>query len=132
MPEEMEEPPENLNALSFQIISGAMEVHDELGSGLLESGYQAALAWELVDRGHDVEREVSVPARYKGHDLDVDYRVDLLVDGQIIVETKAVQDVHPVHEAQLLSYLQAMDMPLGLLINFHAPRIMDDLRRFVN
>lgn len=124
--------PANLNALSFEVIGAAIEVHDHLGSGLLERAYQEALRWELIDQGYQVHQEVAVQATYKGRPLDAAYRIDLVVEGQIALELKAVEEIHPAHEAQLLTYLEASGLPLGLLINFHAARILDELRRFVN
>jgi GxxExxY protein len=101
--------------------------------GLLESAYQACLAWELAERrGLSVRRQVELPIVYGEVKLDAGYRLDLLVDNQVIVELKTVERLLPAHEAQLLSYLNLSKCSVGLLINFHVARLKDGLRRLVN
>jgi GxxExxY protein len=125
---------EALNALSYRILGAAYAVHAELGPGLLESIYQACLAQELVDCGLRVEVQVPLPVVYKGTKIaEVGYRIDLLVDGEILVELKAVEAIAPVHRAQLLSYLRLSGKRLGLLLNFNVDRLKDGgISRVIN
>lgn len=116
-------------ALTEKIIGAAIEVHRELGPGLLESAYEAALAHELSARGISYERQKAMPVRYKGFLLDVGYRLDFLVEDQVIVELKAVSEMHPIFEAQLITYLRLSGHRVGLLINFNVPRLKDGLIR---
>ncbi len=118
-------------ALSEQIIGAAIEVHRELGPGLLESAYQACLAHELALRGILFVSQLDLPLTYKGVQLDVGYRIDLLVDDKVIVELKAVEKVLPIHEAQLLTYLRLLRKPVGLLLNFSVPVLKDGIIRRV-
>ena len=118
--------------LSGQVINAAIKVHSSLGPGLLESAYQACLAHELRKGGLAVATQVPLPMEYAGSLLDIGYRVDVVVEGKVIVEIKAVSKVLPVHEAQLLSYLRLSGLPLGLLFNFHSVRVMDGMKRMVN
>jgi GxxExxY protein len=113
------------------IIGSAIEVHRELGPGLLESSYEACLAHELVIRGFKVIRQLAIPVSYKGISLDCGYRADLLVEEQIIVELKTVERIAPIHEAQILSYLRLSGKSVGLLINFHSYTIRQGLKRVV-
>lgn len=115
--------------LSQNIIGAAIEVHSEFGPGLLESAYRRCLCRELSLRGLFVQEEEPLPITYKGFQLDCGYRMDLVVDRKIIVEVKAVQDVHPVHEAQLISYLKLSGLRVGLLINFHVLKLIDGVKR---
>ena len=108
-----------------------MRVHTTLGPGLLESAYQACLAHELRKAGCRVDSEVGLPVVYDGIKLDLGYRIDLLVDGLVIVEVKAVDALAPIHEAQILSYLKLSGRSLGLLINFNVAHLKDGIRRFV-
>ncbi len=117
--------------LSDQIIGAAIEVHRELGPGLLESAYQACLAHELSLRGIVFVSQLDLPLTYKGVQLDVGYRIDLLVEDRIIVELKAVERVTPIHEAQLLTYLRLLKKPVGLLLNFSVPVLKDGITRRV-
>ena len=117
--------------LSEQIIGAAIEVHRELGPGLLESAYQACLAHELSLRSILFVSQLDLPLTYKGVQLDVGYRVDLLVDDKVIVELKAVEKVLPIHEAQLLTYLRLLKKPVGLLLNFSVPVLKDGIIRRV-
>lgn len=121
-----------LNKITGAVIESAIEVHRELGPGLLESAYEACLAYELVERGYKVERQLEMPIRYKEVFVDVGYRIDLLVDGLIIVELKAVDEIHPIHEAQLLSYLKLGNLHLGLLLNFHCELMKQGIKRIAN
>jgi GxxExxY protein len=119
-----------LNRISGGIIGAAIEVHKALGPGLLESAYQECLERELIERGHHVERQRAFPVVYKGAAIKRRFRLDMVVDGQVLVEIKAVKHLLPVHEAQILSYLRLARLPLGLLINFHQTTLTAGLRRF--
>lgn len=119
------------NELTEVIIGAAIEVHRTLGPGLLESAYLACLCRELALRGIPFEHEVKVPVCYKGARLDCGYRLDLLVDGRVVVELKAVDGIEPVHEAQLLTYLRLTGCKVGLIINFNVPVMKDGIRRRV-
>ena len=125
--------PEDLNAITQSIIGAAIEVHRHLGPGLLEQAYEACLSFELLSRGHTVDRQKALPLTYKGQRLDCGYRIDLLVDGAVIVEVKAVEKLEPVHAAQLLSYLRFAACQAGLLFNFNVKWLTQDgLKRVVN
>lgn len=115
--------------LTEQIIGAAIEVHRELGPGLLESAYEAALAHELALRAIRFERQKDMPVRYKGFLIEVGYRLDLLVEDQVIVELKAVTELHPIHEAQLITYLRLSKRRIGLLINFNVPLLKEGIVR---
>ncbi len=121
-----------LNQLGYEIIGAAIEVHLELGPGLLESIYEECLTEELHLRGIEVERQIAVPITYKGRPLRAPLRLDLLVQQQIIVEVKAVEFVLPVHEAQILSYMKLARKPKGMLINFNVDRITTGSMHFAN
>jgi GxxExxY protein len=110
----------------------AIEVHRELGAGLLESAYESCLAYELTSRGLAIERQKALPVRCKEIALDVGYRLDLVVEQILILELKAAVQLDRVHESQMLSYLRLSGLPLGLLINFNVPKLNDGLRRFIN
>ncbi|MCJ7615999.1 MAG: GxxExxY protein, partial [Desulfobacterales bacterium] len=110
---------EVINNITETIIGAAMAVHRELGPGLLESTYEACLAYELVNRGLAVERQKELPVKYRGVKLDCGYRIDLLVEKKVIVELKAVERLEPIHIAQVLSYLKLSGCNVGLLINFN-------------
>ena len=118
-----------LNQLTEQIIGCAMTVHTRLGPGLLESAYQKCLEYELLKAGLQVEYEKPIPLVYDSLKLECGYRIDLLVQGQVIVEVKAKETFHPVDYAQLLSYLRLSDLQVGLLINFHSVRLKDGIKR---
>jgi len=118
-----------LNKISEQIIGAAIEVHKALGPGLLESAYEECLCRELDLRGIPFERQRPLPVQYKGAQLDCGYRLDLLVEGAVVVEIKAVVAIEPIHEAQLLTYLKLGAWKLGLLINFNVPVLKDGIRR---
>jgi GxxExxY protein len=115
-----------------ETIDGSIKVHSALGPGLLESAYEACLAQELRLRGLFVESQVAVPIIYRGIRLDVGYRIDLLVERSVVVDLKAVKQLHPIHEAQLLSYLKLAKHGLGFLINFHVVHLRDGIKRIVN
>jgi len=121
----------NLNRIGRLIYDAAFEVHRLLGPGLLESTYKACLAAELATRGLSVRFEVPVPVIYKGVHLETGYRIDMLVDELVIIEAKAVDAVHPVHESQLLTYIKLSNRRLGYLINFNVPLMKDGIRRYV-
>jgi len=118
--------------LSHEILDSSISVHKEMGPGLLESVYQYCLVEELRSRDVFVEEQVSVPLFYKGRLLDKDFRIDILVAKEIIIELKAVECILPVHEAQIISYLKLADKRLGFLINFNVPLLKSGFRRFVN
>ena len=117
--------------LTGQIIGAAIEVHCELGPGLLESAYQACLAREFSVRGLPFEQEMPLPVEYKGVRVDCGYRLDFLVANRVVVELKAVDVIHPVHEAQILTYLKLTDCRVGLLINFNVPVLKKGIKRMV-
>ena len=121
-----------LNRITEIIIGAAMAVHRELGPGLLESAYEACLAYELVEREMGVERQKALPVRYRGVNVDCGYRIDLLVEGKVVVELKAVERLEAIHHAQLLSYLKLSGCKVGLLINFNVKVLKDGIRRLVN
>ena len=121
----------DLNQLTSRIIGAAIEVHRHLGPGLLESAYETCLAYELAQRGLTYERQKPLPLVYKEIHLDQGYRVDLLVDGKVIVEVKVVDNIAPVHEAQVLSYMRFSGCQIGLLLNFNVTLLKHGIRRFV-
>ena len=114
------------------ILSSAMKVHSALGCGLLESAYEACLAHEIFAQGLEVKRQVMLPVRYDGVELDAGYRLDLLIGGCVIVELKSVDKIAPIHLAQLLSYLKLSDCRLGFLLNFNVVHMRDGIKRLVN
>jgi GxxExxY protein len=118
-------------ALTREIIGAAIEVHRELGPGLLESAYRSCLARELSLRGLPFEQEKPLPVEYKGVRLECGYRLDFVVDGKVVVELKAVDEIHPVHEAQLLTYLKLTGCRVGLLLNLNVPVLRDGITRRV-
>ena len=118
--------------LSGQVIQAGIMVHSVLGPGVLESAYETCLVHELRDRGLRVETQVPLVVRYRQLTLPDAYRMDLVVEGTLIVELKAVKQLHPIHEAQLLSYLKLSGLAIGLLMNFHVPLLRDGIRRIVH
>jgi GxxExxY protein len=122
----------DLNVLTHRIISAAIEVHRNLGPGLLESCYQESLCYELAQAQISFQREMALPLRYKNMLLGCGYRLDLLVEDAVIVEVKAVEQLLPVHSAQLLTYLKSAGKQVGLLLNFDVPVLKDGIRRMVN
>jgi GxxExxY protein len=117
--------------LSRSVIGCALEVHRNLGPGLLESTYRQCLACELSHAGILFQVEVSLPVRYKDILLDCGYRIDLLVRGELIVEIKSVEALLPIHQAQILTYMRLANVPIGLLINFNVTRLQTGIKRFV-
>jgi GxxExxY protein len=120
------------NEISAVVLDSAIVVHRTLGPGLLESVYSRALALELRSRGLDVEVEVPVDIFYKGEPMGLGFRADLIVGGKVLVELKSVEVMLPVHRKQVLTYLRAKDVKLGLLINFGAPLLKDGFERIAN
>lgn len=118
-----------INQLSYDIIGFAIEVHKELGPGLLESIYEKCLAHLLIQNGYKVTRQQSVPLNFRGLDLDCELRFDLMVNDSIIVELKTVEELIPIHEAQLLTYLKLLKKPKGILINFNCTNIFKEGQR---
>ena len=121
-----------LNEITGQIVDAAIKLHTVLGPGLLESAYEACLAYELRKRGLTIQTQVECPIQYEEVRLDVGYRIDMLVEDQVIVELKAISKVEPIHQAQLLSYLKLRGNKVGLLINFHVRKLKDGIQRLVN
>jgi len=121
-----------LDQLTNSIIGAAIAVHRELGPGLLESAYEACLAFELTDKGFRVERQKQLPVTYRGLQLDCGYRLDLLIENQVVLELKTAEKLLPIHDAQLLSYLKMAQKKVGLLINFNSLRVKDGIKRVVN
>ena len=121
-----------INQITGQIVDAAMKVHTKLGPGLLESAYEACLTYELRQRGLQVDTQVSLPISYEDVQLDAGYRIDLLVESQVIVELKAVEKMIPLYDAQLLSYLKLSGNKIGLLINFNVMRLKDGIKRMAN
>jgi GxxExxY protein len=122
----------DLNGITQGIIAAAIEVHRHLGPGLLESAYQECLCYELSRMGLSFSREVHLPVTYKGIQLDCSYRIDLLVEDEIVAELKSVEQVLPVHSAQLLTYMKASRKQIGLLINFNVPALKNGIKRMVH
>jgi GxxExxY protein len=123
---------EQLDFITGQVIGAAIEVHRHLGPGLLESAYEACLAFEVRERGLKVEQQKPLPLVYKDVRLECGYRLDLVVNESVIVEIKAVDQVLPIHDAQLLSYLRLTGISVGLLINFHVNILKNGVKRIVN
>ncbi|MEW6659491.1 MAG: GxxExxY protein [Thermodesulfobacteriota bacterium] len=123
-------PPE-LNIISGKVVEAALEVHSALGPGLLEGVYEICLFHELQKRGLKTERQVSLPVIYDGIKLDEGLRLDMLVEDALVIELKAIEEILPVHLAQILTYLKLSGRRLGLLINFNVARIKDGIKRVV-
>jgi len=121
-----------VNQVSGEIVSSAMHVHAVLGPGLLESAYQACLAHELRKRGLQTASQVGLPVVYDGEKIELGYRIDLIVENLVIVEVKCVEAIHPVHQAQLLSYMRLSGIGVGLLINFYVAHLRDGIKRMVD
>ncbi|MBK1701525.1 GxxExxY protein [Thiococcus pfennigii] len=116
--------------LSASVIGAAIEVHRHLGPGLRESTYEACLAHELQQRGIEIQRQVTLPVRYKGVSLECGYRIDIMVEDRLLLELKAVDRVLPIHTAQILTYMRLASVNTGLLINFNVTRLADGVQRF--
>jgi len=123
---------ERVNKITGNVIGAAIQVHRRLGPGLLESAYEACLVFELAKRGLRVERQKAVPLIYDDVKLDCGYRMDLLVEGSVVVEIKSVDAVAPIHEAQVMSYLRLSGCNVALMINFNVLVLKDGIRRFIN
>jgi GxxExxY protein len=121
-----------INEITESVIGAAIAVHRELGPGLLESAYEACLAYELNEQKLKVERQKNLPVIYRGVQLDCGYRLDFLVEDRVVVEVKAVNKLEPIHEAQIISYLKLSGCKAGLLINFKVKILKQGIRRFVN
>ena len=120
------------NELADGIVDAAFHVHRFFGPGLLESAYEACLAHELLSMGFSVEKQVALPLVYRDVKLDAGYRLDLWVERTVIIEVKAVEELHPIHMAQMLTYLKLTGNKLGLIINFHSALLKNGMRRVVN
>nr|WP_315253464.1 GxxExxY protein [uncultured Flavobacterium sp.] len=118
--------------LAKQIFLASLEVHKIMGPGLLESVYEMCLLRELQLRNVSAESQVGIPLQFKGFDLSKEYRIDILVEKEIIIELKSVDTILPVHQAQIISYLKLADKRMGFLINFNVPIIKNGFKRFVN
>ena len=123
---------DDINRLTGEVISAAIEVHKTLGPGLLESVYEECLCRELQLRKISHERQKELPVEYKGLKLNCGYRLDILVDNRVIVELKACESLQPIHEAQLLTYLKMTDVKVGLLINFNVSLLKEGIKRIAN
>lgn len=123
---------EDYNSITQTIIGSAIEVHRELGPGLMESVYEVCLLKLLRDAGLKVEKQVSLPVYFKGEELDKQFIIDVLVENEIILELKSVEVLLPFHEAQLVTYLKLADKRLGLLINFNVVLLKEGIRRRIN
>jgi GxxExxY protein len=122
----------DVNATTERVRGAAIEVHRHLGPGLLESAYEECLCHELVTRGISFERQRPLPVAYKGINLDCAYRLDLVVQENLIVEIKTVDKLLPIHEAQLLTYLKLAGLRVGLLVNFNVPMLKQGIKRLIN
>jgi GxxExxY protein len=122
----------NINDITGQAVDAAMKVHSALGPGLLESAYEACLAYELRKRGYRVVTQQTLPVRYEDVCIELGYRIDLVINESVVLELKAISKLQPIHEAQLLSYLKLSGHKVGLLINFHVLHLRDGIRRLVN
>lgn len=124
----------NINDISYLIRGAAFEVFKTLGPGLLESVYEKALVFELISKNLHVQTQVGIPVMYKGQDLDLGFRMDILVEDKVIIEVKSVELLHDVHKKQLLTYLKLADKKLGILINFNTDTLLDkeSLIRIIN
>ena len=120
------------NEISYKIIGAALEVHKNLGVGLLESAYETALVYELQKLGLKVKQQYSLALNYKEIEIDNAYRIDILVEDKVIVEVKSVLELHPIHSAQTNTYLKFTGLKLGLLINFKTQLLKDGIHRIVN
>ena len=122
----------DINDLTREVIGAAIEVHKALGPGLLESAYEECLCHELKLRGIQFERQVELPIEYKGTKMNCGYRMDIVADDQLILELKSCEALHPIYEAQLLTYLRLTSAKVGLLINFNVPVLKEGIKRLAN
>ena len=132
MNEELSKIPADLESLSYKIIGLAIEVHRQLGPGLLESAYQQCLYYEIKKAGLKVEKEITLPIIYKEIKLDQGYRIDLLIEDKLVIELKTVESFTSVHFSQILTYLKLGNYPLGLLINYNSKILRNNIKRFIN
>ena len=123
---------EKLNKITETIISGAINVHRTLGPGLLESAYEACMVYELAQAGLKVEQQKPLPIVYREVKLECGYRLDLMIENEVIIEIKSIEKLKPIHQAQLLSYLKLSECKVGLLINFNVKVLKDGIKRVVN
>lgn len=123
---------QEVEALATISVDAALEVHRQLGPGLLESAYEACFAQELELRGIRYQRQLAVPLNYKNTMVEVGFRADLLVGEKLLIELKAVDELQPIHRAQVITYLKLLNLPLGLLINFNSTLLKHGLRRVLN
>jgi GxxExxY protein len=121
----------DINEITEKVIGAAIEVHSQLGPGLLESAYEDCLCRELALRDISFKKQLTLPLEYKGVKLDSGFRVDLLIEEAVVIEAKAVESILPVHEAQLLTYLKLGKWKVGLLINFNVARLKEGIKRVV-
>jgi GxxExxY protein len=121
-----------IDEIAADVVDAAFKVHQELGPGLLESAYEACLAHELTKRGLTVEKQKAQPVFYDGITIDVGYRMDLLVNDCVVIELKAVEQIIPIHQAQLMTYLKLSNKPLGFLINFNTTYFKSSIKRIAN
>ncbi len=121
----------DINKITYNIIGCAYKVHSALGPGLLESTYEACLAFELEEAGYKVENQKALPVVYKEIKLDIGYRIDLMVENKVIVELKSVEAINDVHVAQILTYLKLSNTKIGLLINFNVKDLKQGIKRFI-
>lgn len=120
------------NEISYKVIGIAIELHKNLGPGLLESVYENAFAYDLRDSGLEVKQQVPMPLIYKGVKMENGYRIDLLIENKVILEIKSIETLAPVHFSQTLTYLKLSNVRLGLLINFNTDKLKDGIHRIVN
>ena len=120
-----------LNEITRTIIGCGIEVHKQLGPGLLESAYEECLAFELKQKGLRIERQKALPIQYKDIQLEYGYRIDLIVENAVVIELKSVDILHPLHEAQLLTYMKFAEKKVGLLMNFNVLVLKDGVKRFM-
>jgi GxxExxY protein len=122
----------DINELTGKVIGAAIEVHRILGPGLLESAYEECLCYELIQREIVFERQKELPLNYKRIKLDCGFRLDIMIPGRLIIELKSCENLQPIHEAQLLTYLKLTGIKLGLLINFNVPVLKEGIKRISN
>jgi GxxExxY protein len=121
-----------INGLTEKVIGACIEIHRELGPGLLESAYEECLCYELEQQGLQFTRQQPLPVTYKGVRLDCGYKMDIVLEGRLILELKTVEHLMPIHEAQLLTYLKLTGLRLGLLLNFNVPIFRQGIKRIIN
>ena len=124
--------PRNVEEMATLAVDSAFSVHKELGPGLLESAYEACFAHELELRGVKYQRQLPVPLNYKGKLIEVGFRADIVIEQRLLIELKAVEGIIPVHQAQVITYLKILQLPLGLLINFNEVLIKHGIHRILN